>query len=131
VKELRLAGISNIPEANVLLDKEYLPAVNGRFVRPASEPEDAHVPLIDSTDLRDIFCFEEPRKVTRDYVIQYGRRIFRVPRDFSSCLRPGDTIMVRRWLDGSVHHYWKGSPIELEEIIVKNHRKEGSAGLSA
>ena len=80
VKELRLAKISSIPEANDFLEQYYIPTINTRFARPAAEPEDAHVPLLDATDLNDIFSFEESRKVSRDHVIQYGRRFFRIDR---------------------------------------------------
>jgi hypothetical protein len=36
VKELRLAGISTIPEANRFLEETCLPKTNGKFSRPAA-----------------------------------------------------------------------------------------------
>ena len=45
VKELRLAGISRIEEANRFLLETYLPRRNQKFSRPAFDPADAHVPL--------------------------------------------------------------------------------------
>jgi len=45
VKELRLAGISTIEQANLFLEKTYLPKMNRKFSRPPAEKEDAHVPL--------------------------------------------------------------------------------------
>jgi hypothetical protein len=44
VKELRLAGISTIAEANRFLEETCLPKINGKFSRPAADPADAHVP---------------------------------------------------------------------------------------
>jgi len=131
VKELRLAKISSIPEANDFLEQCYIPAINTRFARAAAQPEDAHVPLLDATDLNDIFCFEESRKVSHDYVIQYGRRFFRIPKALLPRPRPGDTIVVRRWLDDTIHHYWRGKALELEEFKLTPLPKENTAHLSA
>jgi hypothetical protein len=69
VKELRLAGISTIQEANRFLRETYLPKMNGKFSRPAVSQEDAHVPLLDA-DLTDIFCFEYERTVSNDYTVR-------------------------------------------------------------
>ena len=55
VKELRLAGIATIAEANRFLEKNYLPKMNRAFSRPAAKPENAHVPLGD-VSLKDIMC---------------------------------------------------------------------------
>jgi len=37
VKELRLAGISTIAEANNFLEKTYLPKMNKKFTRPPAD----------------------------------------------------------------------------------------------
>jgi transposase len=131
VKELRLAGISSIDGANEFLRETYLGAVNGRFSRVPAKPEDAHVPLLDSTDLRDIFCFQETRKVSRDYIIQYGQHLFRIPQSARHHPHPGDSVTIRKWLDGSIHHYWKGRPLLVEEYVIPKPRKENSEHLSA
>jgi transposase len=130
VKELRLAGIDSIEEANRFLEATYLPDINARFSKPAAQPEDAHVPLVDAPDLRDIFCFEEKRVVSRDYVLQYQRRLYQIPSRLRQRPRPGDRVVVRRWLDGSVHCYWKDKSLPVEEIQV-SQPKEVPESLSA
>jgi hypothetical protein len=72
VKELRLAGISTIREANRFLRETYLPKMNGKFTRPAVSREDAHVPRLDA-DLTDIFCFEYELTISNDYEEETGR----------------------------------------------------------
>jgi hypothetical protein len=91
VKELRLAGISTIDEANRFLDETYLPKMNAKFSCPAAEAADAHVPL-GGVDMADIMCHEygrlrlrqqpawkerttrimgtPPRTVSNDYVVR-------------------------------------------------------------
>jgi len=44
VKEMRLRGISSIPQANEFL-KEYLPIYNRRFARKAAQAENLHRPV--------------------------------------------------------------------------------------
>jgi transposase len=131
VKELRLAGISSIAQANRFLAESYLPAANARFARWPAKPEDAHVPLLDSTDLRDIFCQQETRKVSRDHIVQYGQLFFKIPRTEKNHPHPGDIVTIRKWLDGSIHHYWKDKPLLVEEYTIPKLRKGNSDSLSA
>ena len=130
VKELRLAGISTQEKANEFLRSTYLPAINARFARPPACPEDGHVPFQDTVDLRDIFCREETRVVSRDHIINFERKLFRIPSELLPRPRPGDRVTVRVWLDGSVHIYWKNKPLLVEEY--RPHvKEEASKPLSA
>ena len=45
VKEMRLAGVSDVAAANAFLAGTFLPAFNKRFAVPARDPADVHVPL--------------------------------------------------------------------------------------
>jgi transposase len=130
VKELRLADITSLEAANQFLQTDYLPAVNSRFAKPASQPEDAHVPLVSKIDLRDIFCYQQQRVVSRDWVVQFERRAYQIPQDLKHRPAPGQTVLVRKWLDASVHWYWKDRPLTVREIALPK-AKEVQASLSA
>jgi hypothetical protein len=130
IKELRLAGISSIEEANQFLQAAYLPSINSRFAKPASQPEDAHVPLVSKIDLRDIFCYQEQRVVSRDWVVQFERHLYQIPADLRHRPAPGQTVVVRKWLDSSIHWHWKDKPLAVREIALPN-AKEAPAPLSA
>jgi hypothetical protein len=80
VKELRLAGISTMAEANRFLERTCLLKMNGKFSLPAADTADAHVPLGEA-DLREISCFEHERTAANDYVVR-----FECPR---ACRGPG------------------------------------------
>lgn len=130
VKELRLAGISTLDAANEFLRSTYLPAINARFARPPAFPEDGHVPFQDTIDLRDIFCRQETRVVSRDHIISFERKLYRIPPALLPRPRHGDRVTVRVWLDRSVHMYWKNKPLLVEEY--RPHAKEtASKPLSA
>ena len=62
MKELRLAGVTDIEAANAFIRDVYLPAHNARFaVLPAGEGS-AFTP-IPGVDLDEILCVEEERQV--------------------------------------------------------------------
>jgi len=131
VKELRLEGISTIDEANRFLTESYLPRINEKFARLPALPEDAHVPLLDGTDLRDFFCFVDERMVSRDSIIQFKKRLYKVPQTLDPRPRPGDHVSIHTWLDGSVHCFWKDKPLLVEEYQLPHIHKEVSGSLSA
>ena len=101
VKELRLAGISTIAEADRFLEKNYLPKMNRKFSRPAAKPENAHVPPGD-VSLKDIMCMEYERVVANNYVIRFETRLFQILKTKKPLPRPKDKVLVRIRLDGSI-----------------------------
>jgi transposase len=115
VKELRLAGISSIEEANTFLRKTYLPKINRKFARPAADPSDAHAPLFD-LDLRDVFCFEHKRVVSNDLVVRFETKLYQIRQDSPARPRPKDKVLIRIHLDGTMHFYWKTQKLLVKEI---------------
>ena len=60
VKELRLAGASNLAEGNALLPS-FMADYNARFAKPAANGKDLHRPLRAGDDLEDAFAWKEER----------------------------------------------------------------------
>jgi hypothetical protein len=98
VKELRLASISTIAEANLFLEKIYLPKMNQKFSRPAVRPDNAHVPL-GNVSLKDIMCLEYERTVANNYVIRFETRLFQILKTKKPLPRPKDKVTIRMYLD--------------------------------
>ena len=48
-------------------------------------------------------------------VLQFERRLYRIPRRLRHRPQPGGRVMVRKWLDSSLHFYWKHKPLLIEE----------------
>jgi transposase len=122
VKELRLAGISTIAEANRFLEKTYLPKMNKKFSRPAAKPEDAHVPL-GNVDLKNIMCLEYERTVGNDYVIRFETRLFQILKTKKMLPRPKDKVTIRIALDGTLTVLWKETKLLVKEITNTQHQK--------
>lgn len=129
VKELRLAGISEIETANTFLRDRYLEALNAKFAKPPIDPVDAHVPLLPHQSLADILCFKEPRVVSNDYVVQFENRLFQIKQQKRRRLmRPGIAIEVHKWLDDSLHFFTTdGTKLLVEEISARPKKKEEDA----
>jgi transposase len=128
VKELRLAGISEIEAANEYLESTYLDQVNRKFAKPPINPEEAHVPLLAGQALESIFCFEEQRVVSEDYVLQFERRLFQIQREERRRLpAPGTPATVQKWLDGSLHFLHNNKELLVEEIRQRPKKQEERA----
>jgi len=127
IKELRLAGISTIAEANQFLEKKYLPKMNKKFSRPAAKPENAHVPLGD-VNLKDIMCMEFERTVANNYVIRFETRLFQILKSKKSLPRPKDKVLVRVRLDGSISVLWKNTILLVKELTnIQDHKNQKAA----
>ena len=85
VKELAAAGITDRAEANRYLRREYLPAYNAEFSKPAREQGSAFVPCRDQTVLDDILCEHHERTVGSDNCVRYRRRALQIPADRHRC----------------------------------------------
>jgi hypothetical protein len=115
VKELRLAGISSLEQANAFLWSTYLPLMNGKFSRPPGHAGDAHV-RADSGILDDVLCLEYDRKVSNDYIILFEARLFRILPGTQPKPRPGDAVLVRVRLDASIRIFWNNKTLHTKEI---------------
>jgi hypothetical protein len=112
VKELRLAKINTIAEANRFLET-YWEEYNKKFGRVASSLEDSHSELGEK-DLSKIFCFKEKRKVSKNLEIQYKNTIYQIEKTkISTC-----KTEVEIWedLEGKVISInYQGKPLAYSE----------------
>jgi hypothetical protein len=124
VKELRLAGISTIEEANKFLEETYLPSINAKFARPPACNENGHAPL-GNADLRGIFCFEERRVASRGFIAGFQRRLFQITPGNRPLPRPGGKVTVRVRLDKTIDLYFQNQKLSVMEIH-KTTKKEAA-----
>ena len=75
VKELRLAGISDLEAANAFLPG-FIESYNSKFARAPAQALDLHRPLDGMSDLGDILCWRETRRVSQQLVVHYNRMKF-------------------------------------------------------
>ncbi len=102
LKELRLAGISDIESANEFVEQVYEAAHNAHFTRPPACAADAHRPA-EGFDLAAILSRQETRTVTNDYTIRYFNDRYQIAKDSAVAGLRGAKVIVEQRLDGSVH----------------------------
>ena len=78
VKELELAGITDIETANRWIKAAYLPDHNGRFTHPPALPESGFV-AVARERLIETLCIEEERTVGRDNTIAWEGKRLQIP----------------------------------------------------
>lgn len=116
VKELKLNDIHNIKNANDFLKREFIDEINGKFSREAIERKNMHKKLQSSLDLRTIFCYEDYRKVSQDWVVQYKNKYFQIESSNKILPRTGSIVTVNEWLDKSIHIYYNEKELKIKDI---------------
>jgi transposase len=100
-KELVLAGITTMAEANAWLRDTYIPAHNARFATQAEQEGCAFV-AVPGLDLAEVLCVQEERVVGNDNCVSFLNRKLQIPE---SPLRPHfvkATVKVHQYPDGSL-----------------------------
>jgi len=119
VKQLRLLDISSIAAANEVLAGGFLEDLNRRFTVAPIEAQDAHVKINRRVDLRTLFCFEDTRAVSNDWVVRYANRYFQLKRQKGVEIRANMKVTVAEWLDGSIHILSKNKELLYEELSLQ------------
>jgi transposase len=101
VKEMTLAGVKSVEEANVFLQK-YIPKFNQQFDEKAAKEGDAYVTILSTTDLDQVFSVQKERRVTNDYTVQFETEWYQIEKEQSVMVLRRDTVTVEKRLDGSV-----------------------------
>jgi transposase len=102
IKKMRLKRISSYEEANQYLADEYLEQHNGKYAVAAREMADYHISLPRGFDLEQVFCLEEERTVSPDWVVQYGSRWLQIEKQQKVRVMPGAKVAVREHRDGTL-----------------------------
>lgn len=122
VKELRLMGISNIIDANRLLSLGgFDDDLNRRFAVAAKENTDHHRDA-HHYDLRSIFCIEQERTLSTTWSLSYAGRIYQIKPDSTNYSPARRRIHVRRYLDGTLHMFYRDNEVAFEEVDPLNTR---------
>jgi transposase len=119
VKELRERGIFTIAEANRFLAAEYLDKHNQHFA-VTENLADIHR-SIEGYNFDNIFCFQTERQVRNDYTISLGGQYIQLLRGAEPLPLPRHSVTVRRYLDDTLHIFWKDIELSFE---ILDHKPE-------
>lgn len=122
IKLLRLKEIKDCERANNYLENEYWDKYNKKFGKKPISDEDMHISLTGDQNLNELVCFCVERKISRDYIVRKDNRIYQLTREQKINIRPGDKVLVKTWLDGSVHVYKGKVELMFYEVDENGHR---------
>jgi transposase len=114
IKEMRLAGISTIDEANSFLEG-YLPIYNKRFCKAPASKENAHRKIRKKDDLNKIICKKEQRILSKNLEFQFENAIYQVEVREPSKKLIGAKITVSKHLNGAVVFTYEGKPLRVKK----------------
>jgi len=126
VKELALAGITEMDAANRYLTDEYLPAFNEEFSSPPPGGKSVFVPWCGS-DLDDILCEQHERVVNNDNCISYKGLILQIPEDGYRYHYVKTKVRVLRHIDGTLslfHGPRKLAGYDAEGLLLGESQKK-------
>jgi transposase len=114
VKELRLAGVSDLGAANEFLEQKFLPALNQRFTLAARSSVDAH--RQGSWNLREVLSWEERRVVAKDWTVAWANRWFQIEAQHEVLSLAGRRVTVRQLRCGTVQMLYNGVKLRWKEL---------------
>ncbi len=110
IKEMRLAGIATIEEANRFLAR-YLPIYNRRFAIRPVQAADLHRPIPKGLDLKGVLCIKTERALRKDFTVVHNRTRYQI-RDNLRAQR----VTIEERLDGSMRITHQGRPLAWQAI---------------
>lgn len=120
IKKMRLKKIRTYEEANRYLEETYLGEHNANYAVLPREAADYHLVLPPRLDLEQVFCLEEERKVSPDWVVQYGNRWLQIDREGQKVMvRSGATVVVREHRDSSVSVWLNKTKLRWHELTER------------
>lgn len=131
VKELRLAGITTIEEANKFLE-EYIPKFNAKFAVQAERRKNLHKTINEQTKkkLPQIFSVQNQRKVNNDYTVMFKNSFFQLNREQPTTVYKKDTVIVEEHLTGKVKLYLRNHYLDYI-VLPERPKKEINIKLTA
>ena len=123
VKELRLAGIDNMEEANAFLPR-FIEAFNKQFAKAAVQPTDMHRELTERDELEEILCYQTQRKVSNSLTLQYDKVLYLLEdNEFTRSLRQRRAT-VFDYPDGTISIKYQGQSLPYTTFDKVPHIKQ-------
>jgi hypothetical protein len=103
VKELRLAKISTIEEANRFLEEVFISKFNAKFSVVAQKKRNLHRALteIDKRNLDKIFSEQNTRIVNNDFTLRINGKWYQLAEQQPTLVLRKDKVLVEERIDGS------------------------------
>ena len=116
IKKMRLRKISSYEEANRFLEQVYLAQHNARYAQAPADPVDFHESWPPRLDWEEVFCLEQERVVSNDWVVRYANRLLQLEKAPGVYVPAGSRVVVRELRDGSLQLLYQRQRLAWREI---------------
>lgn len=110
VKEMRLAGMSDIESANRYLAGKYLRTFNRQFAREAASPMDAH--RKNTQRLEEVLSWEVERVVQGDWTVACEGKRYQLDKQHEALSLVRRKVVVRTQRNGRVELVYRGQRLK-------------------
>ena len=124
VKELRLAKISTIEEANRFLEEVFIPRFNAKFSVLPQKKRNLHRALteIDRKNLDKIFSVQNTRMVNNDFTIRFKGQWFQLSETQPALVLKKDKIQIEERIDGRIFISLRNKYLNYEALPARPER---------
>lgn len=119
VKELRLKNISDIEQANILLNESFIDNMNNKFSVPPSNQVDLHIPVNEKMDFNKIFSICAHRVVNNDWTVRYKNTFYQILLQKDLPLSKS-TAEIREYLDKTIHIFQNSQEVMHCELTINS-----------
>jgi transposase len=119
VKEMRLRKISDIAQANALLDKMFLADLNKRYALKARREQDLHRGVEAGVKLEEILCVAEERVVGLDWCVRWRNRWLQIDKSHQALNLAKRRVRVRELADGRLLLDCKETVLQFRDVPSK------------
>ncbi len=104
VKEMRLANINTMVEANKYLKEVFIPKFNTQFGVIAKKKNNLHRKLNEQQkiELKKILSIQSERSINNDYTIRFKNNYYQLEEVQSTTVYKRDKVVIEEHLDGSL-----------------------------
>lgn len=104
IKELRLANISNIEQANQFVEKVFIPKFNAKFAVQPQKKGDLHNSLTawEKDNLEKIFSVQTPRTVNNDFTVKHQGKWYQLAEIQPTTVFKRDKVLMEERIDGTM-----------------------------
>ena len=104
IKELRLANISTVDEANIFLEKIFIPKFNVRFSVEPKNQTDLHQKLNQKeiNQLSGIFSRQTERTILNDFTFSFQKQWYQLTKEQTATICKKDIVIVEERLDKTI-----------------------------
>jgi len=117
VKELRLLGISTIPEANRFLDDSFLTDLNQRFQKKPAQRQNFHV-RASVGQLKRILCIKTEHAVRNDHTIVHESTLYQIDDPTTA-----KKVFFEERTDGRIYITYKNRKLSFRKITARPVRE--------